>query len=279
MGISKIVGITATATLSLFIYLRGRLSPLLLFPLLHGSMVGFLAAIIAHPIVNLPLLFAKSTDGKFPWWSLVLFYPYLIPLRVYVGIRRLKSKEPVHNEVAPQLYVGGWPSSASDIPPGEPAVVDCTCELPKSPCVANLPYMCIPTWDSRAPRPQDIDVAVRWAAGKRSQNRPIFVHCAFGHGRSVAVMCALLVTLGLAEDWKDAEKIIKKSRPSIRMNTMQKQSLEEWSKIRFSTGRKSWPSIGSLLLWSETSNGDKQKTWSRYFFISVDIFLRRKKCL
>lgn len=264
MGISKIVGITATATLGLFIYLRGQLSPLLLFPLLHGSMVGFLAAIIAHPIVNIPLLFAKTTDGKFPWWSLVLFYPYLFPLRIYVGIRRMKSKEPVYSEVAPQLYVGGWPFSSSDIPPGEPAVIDCTCELPKSPCVGNLPYMCIHTWDSRAPRPQDIDVAVRWAAGKRSQNRPIFVHCAFGHGRSVAVMCALLVTLGLAEDWKDAEKIIKKCRPSIRMNILQQRSLEEWSKTRFSTVRNSEPSNGSLLLWSETSNRDKQKTWCRW---------------
>ncbi|GLJ55627.1 hypothetical protein SUGI_1194650 [Cryptomeria japonica] len=186
---------------------------------------------IDNTILSLPF---SQRKGSFPWWSLLLHYPYLFFLRLYVKLRRMITKEPVYNEVCPQLYVGGWPCSASDIPPGEPAIIDCTCELPKSPSVdnMNLSYMCIPTWDTRAPSHQDIDLAVRWAAGQRSQNRPVLVHCAFGHGRSVAVMCALLVTLGLAEDWKDAEKIIKKCRPRINMNIMQRKSLENWSKFQ-----------------------------------------------
>lgn len=59
-----------------------------------------------------------------------------------------------------------------------------------------------------------------------------------GHGRSVAVMCALLVALGLAEDWKSAEKIIKEKRPYIRMNALHRKALEEWSKDRLSTPKR-----------------------------------------
>jgi len=51
-----------------------------------------------------------------------------------------------------------------------------------------------------------------------------------GHGRSVAVMCALLVALGKAEDWKNAERLIRERRPYIHMNALQYKALEEWSK-------------------------------------------------
>lgn len=55
-----------------------------------------------------------------------------------------------------------------------------------------------------------------------------------GHGRSVAVMCALLVTLGVVDDWKNAEKLIREKRPYIRMNALHRSALEEWSKNRLS---------------------------------------------
>lgn len=56
-----------------------------------------------------------------------------------------------------------------------------------------------------------------------------------GHGRSVAVMCALLVALGITEDWKGAEKLIRDKRPYIRMNSLHHTTLEEWSKHRLSS--------------------------------------------
>lgn len=59
-----------------------------------------------------------------------------------------------------------------------------------------------------------------------------------GHGRSVAVMCALLVALGVVEDWKNAEKLIRERRPYIRMNALHCKALEEWSKDRLSSPMK-----------------------------------------
>jgi hypothetical protein len=71
------------------------------------------------------------------------------------------------------------------MPPGDPAIIDCTCEFPRLKGFSGgLPYMCVPTWDTRSPQPGDIEHAVKWACRKRDLNRPIFVHCAYGNYHS-----------------------------------------------------------------------------------------------
>jgi hypothetical protein len=58
-------------------------------------------------------------------------------------------------------------------------------------------------------------------------------------GGAFCVMCAILVALGLAEDWKQAEKIIKEKRPFIKMNFFHRKSLKEWSEHLTSAKRSS----------------------------------------
>jgi hypothetical protein len=52
-------------------------------------------------------------------------------------------------------------------------------------------------------------------------------------------MCALLVALGVVEDWKTAERLIRERRPYIQMNALHHKALEEWSKDRLSSPMKS----------------------------------------
>jgi len=54
-----------------------------------------------------------------------------------------------------------------------------------------------------------------------------------GHGRSACVVCAILVALGIAETWKDAENIIRERR-KIKMNALHRKTLEGWSNHRVS---------------------------------------------
>lgn len=231
MGISKVVAVNSTLLLGVAYSLRKRTPWLLSVPLMHATAVGFLVALSAHPTFNLVHLFCKSKDGYFPWWSHVLFYPYMYMAKGYVYARRKQTMEPVYTEVTKGIYVGGWPFQLTDIPPGNPAVVDCTCELPRSECARDLPYLCIPTWDSRAPLAKDIQLAVQWASDMHArEKRPVFVHCAFGHGRSVTVLCALLLSLGVVDSWEAANKLIKDCRPQIHMNQLQIKSFEKWLK-------------------------------------------------
>ncbi|OVA06006.1 Dual specificity phosphatase [Macleaya cordata] len=234
MGISKLIGLKATVLFFVFAFLKSSGLTLLSIPFVYASLVALLVSIASHPAINLPLLLGKSTDGSFPLWSIILFAPFLYFVRFFGLLRRLVSREPPYSEICEGVYVGGWPYSLETLPPGDPAIIDCTCELPRTRAVSQNSYLCIPTWDTRAPQPSEIESAVRWACRKKALNKPIFIHCAFGHGRSVAVMCALLVALGVAEDWKNAEKIIRERRPCIRMNSLHRKSLEEWSEHRLS---------------------------------------------
>ncbi|KAI3995133.1 hypothetical protein MKX01_031935 [Papaver californicum] len=235
MGISKLIALEATVLLSVFVFLKNLGFTFISIPFIYASLVSFLVAIASHPGINLPLLLGKTSDGKLPIWSRIIFGPFLYFVRLFGLTRRLVSKEPPYNEVCEGVYVGGWPYSLKTLPPGEPAIIDCTAELPRTLAVSHCCYFSIPTWDTRAPQPSEIESAVKWALRKRALNKPVFIHCAFGHGRSVAVTCAILVALGVAEDWKSAENIIRERRPCINMNSLHRKSLDEWSMHRLSS--------------------------------------------
>ncbi|PKU87808.1 uncharacterized protein LOC110092594 [Dendrobium catenatum] len=252
MGISKLIGLMASALFLLFLFFKRLQLPFLYIPILYSSLISFLVSIASHPYVNLPLLLGKSSDGTFPLWTTLLFGPFLFFIRIFVFLRRRMIGEPLFTEISEGLFVGGWPSSLEHLPPGNPAVIDCTCELPRSSALWHNAYICIATWDTRAPEPFQIESAVQWAFKKRALKKPVYIHCAYGHGRSVCVMCALLVTLGLAEDWKKAENMIKEKRPSINLNDLHRRNLEEWSKNRITPKRVAETALSSLFL-SNTS--------------------------
>ncbi|ONI21461.1 hypothetical protein PRUPE_2G067300 [Prunus persica] len=238
VGLSVLIGLKAAVLFFFFANLRRLGFTLLSIPFLYGSLVSMLVSLASHPSIDLPMLLGKNPDGSFPIWSIIMFSPYLYFVRFFSALRRLLSGEAPYSEICEGLYVGGWPSSPDKLPPDDPAIVDCTCELPRRPEFSGHSYLCVPTWDTRAPQPAAIESAVKWACRKRDQKRPVLVHCAYGHGRSVAVMCALLVALGVAEDWKNAEKLIREKRPYIRMNALHRRALEEWSKHRLSPSQK-----------------------------------------
>ncbi|XP_059665899.1 uncharacterized protein LOC132311810 [Cornus florida] len=238
LGISVLIAMKASALFLFFAYLSSIGFLFSSIPFLYASLVSMLVSIASHPSINLPMLLGKRTDGTFPIWSRIMFCPYLYFVELFSALRRLSSGEAPYSEICEGLYVGGWPCSPEKLPPGSPAIIDCTCEFPRNLEFSGHAYLCVPTWDTRSPQPGEIESAVKWACRKRAQKTPIFVHCAYGHGRSVAVMCALLVALGEAEDWKNAEKIIKERRPYIQMNDLHRKSLDEWSKHRLSTPKR-----------------------------------------
>ena len=78
------------------------------------------------------------------------------------------------------------------------------------------------------PTVKQIDTGVKWALEQHSAGRPVLVHCAHGHGRSLVVMCAILVVNGQAGDFLEAYKIVKAARPKVRLNARQHKALVQW---------------------------------------------------
>jgi hypothetical protein len=179
-GISRLIGLKALVLLSAAYFVHGLGMKLLALPLVYACMIALLVSIASHPSIDLPLLLGKTSSGSFPLWSWIMFSPFLLFIHLFMLFRRFVKNEPLYTEIADGVYVGGWPSSVERLPPGEPAVIDCTCELPRSSTVTETSYLCVATWDTRAPQPSQIESAVRWAVRKRSQNKPVYVHCAYG---------------------------------------------------------------------------------------------------
>lgn len=193
LGLSVLIGLKASCLFLACAFLKIVGLTLLSLPFLYASLVSLLIAIASHPSINLPRLLGKGSDGSFPIWSIVIFSPYLYFVRVFSFLRRLLSGEAPYSEVCEGVYVGGWPSSLEKLPPGDPAIVDCTCEFPRQSEFSGHPYLCVPTWDTRAPRPDEIESAVKWACRKRAQNRPVFVHCAYGMSLASPGLCSAMV--------------------------------------------------------------------------------------
>lgn len=196
MGISKAVGSMATAFLLASLYMiKSGTALIAAIPLLYDSFIAYVVTFASHPSVDLPLILGKDSAGRFPLWSKILFGPFLVFARLYVMFKRVRrrGREPVYSEIAEGLFVGGWPTSPAHLPPGNPAVIDCTCELPRSDVVDECNYLCVPTWDTRSPLPPQIEGAVQWACRLREQKKPIFVHCAFGEQTHLIASLHLLV--------------------------------------------------------------------------------------
>ena len=55
---------------------------------------------------------------------------------------------------------------------------------------------------------------------------PVFVHCAVGHARSASVVAAVVIRKGLAVDVDSAEALLRRKRPGIRLNRLQRQQVK-----------------------------------------------------
>lgn len=130
---------------------------------------------------------------------------------------RLGIKE--RTQVAPGLWVGGWPRSRSE----NEAQLDCTAELPRRGHSAN--YACVPMLDGLAVAQPALRTAVALVRAWRREGKQTLVHCAFGHGRSVAVACAVLVLDGDARTLADALAMVRATRPGARLDRHQEAAV------------------------------------------------------
>lgn len=119
-------------------------------------------------------------------------------------------------ELVPGLWVGGWPRHGAP----EYAQLDLTAELPRRG--EALRYRCIPMLDGAPPGAKQWKAAVGQAVSWRAEGLPVLVHCAYGHGRSVAVCIGVMVAEGLAPTWEDAHRVVLRVRPRAVMTGAQR---------------------------------------------------------
>jgi hypothetical protein len=163
----------------------------------------------------------------------VIFAPYLAVFYPLLVLRRTGAAlSPSiggawRTWVTPRLMLGGF-LAPGDVPElvreGVGAVVNVTRELiePRAAIEgAGLAYHEIPCWDGRAPEMDEAARGVSFIAAQIAQERKVYVHCASGVGRSVAITLSYLATCEGA-DVDEALSAMRRVRPRVSMSRTQR---------------------------------------------------------
>jgi hypothetical protein len=182
---------------------------------------AILAAAWVVYLFDAPRAFGKRADGTLPWYAWAVWWPVFVFQWIGHELARGVTSEPVANEVAPGVWVGRRPRE-DELPAGIAIVVDLCAEMPAARGVhAGREYVSVPTLDARTPSAAELAAIVDRV---QASGGPVFIHCAFGHGRSATVAAAVLVRRG-AYTLDNVEAAMKAVRPKIGLNRRQRAAL------------------------------------------------------
>jgi hypothetical protein len=199
--------------------------------LLLWPAVSFLALAAAYGGLG-PRVLGKSPRGRIPPLVVAVLLPYLLLTWMTWHVARLLSRGQAGHEVAPGVYVGRR-AFVRELPAGTTLIVDMTCEFPIPRAVAEgREYLCVPTLDGTAPPESALREVLARASGCAGN---VYIHCAQGRGRSAAVAAAILIARGTAGDVDEAEAIMRRVRPRIRLNNAQRAWVRRVSALTDST--------------------------------------------
>ncbi len=169
-------------------------------------------------------VFGKRADGTLPFWSWIGFLPLFIYLTIVWHAIRVFSREPAHNAVTEELFVGRR-LLESELEGEFNNFVDLTAEFSEPAAIRRSPsYYCFPILDGTAPTPE----ALRAAVGALGPGRT-FIHCAQGHGRTGLFALAVLLRSGVAGSVEDGLRMLTVARPGIRLNKDQHRCIQTFA--------------------------------------------------
>ncbi len=185
--------------------------------------VGYVG--VAYLLVA-PHWLGKRSDGSMHPAAGMLLLPYLGFNWLVWYVYRAARREECWNEVAPGLYLGRR-AYAHELPPKVALIIDLTAEFSEPQQPAHAGYAVLPTLDATCPSEQPLRALAERAA---AETGGVYVHCAFGHGRSALVVATVLLARGVAADADEALEIVREARPTSRLNVDQRQLLARWAR-------------------------------------------------
>jgi hypothetical protein len=198
--------------------------------LLGYASLSFLLLAMAYGGAGAVLL-GKRGDGRRSAWAWVMLAPYFLLNAVTFRLYRLFSREPAFAEVAPNLFFGrrlGAREARRAEGHGWVAVLDLAAEFPEVGPLRRLPgYRSLPVLGATAPAEEQFREAVAWLVGVVASG-PVYVHCALGHGRTACVVVAYLLSAGLVTSAAEGLRLLRASRPGVRLHRSQRQLVRKY---------------------------------------------------
>lgn len=170
-------------------------------------------------------VFGKRRDGRMAWWAIATMLPFLAAAWGAWYVRRVLMGGRCCHPVAPGLWLGRRPVSASEVPAPVRTIVDMAAEFPeRRDVIAGREYLSLPTLDNHPPPLAALRSLVDRLAGAEGD---VYIHCAAGLGRSAIVAAAVMVRRGLARDAADAVAKLSAVRAGVRLNRRQFRLLHQ----------------------------------------------------
>ncbi len=185
--------------------------------------LAFLVVAVAYATGD-ARLFGKTSHPALRTVLRVVLLPYLGLAAFVWHILRLFDRRPAYAWLASDLCVGRR-LLPDEYPPAIASIADLTCEFTERlPRNRQVEYRTFPILDGGTVR----EDALRAMASEIAKlPRPVYLHCAQGHGRSAMVGAALLLDLGLAATPEQAVAKIRAARPGGSMTRRQRAVVEQ----------------------------------------------------
>ncbi len=188
---------------------------------------SFFATGVAYAF-NAPKFWLKQPNGKIHPVSFLLLAPMHILNWVSLWLAIRLQKEPAYHEIRPGLWLGRrlLGREAEFFISNHAAVVDMTSEFSENSALLANPYLCLPLLDRTAPDVKQLEEAI-FFIGRHLPERPVFVHCAVGHGRSATVVAAWLLRQDRTPDVNAVIQEIRTIRPGVNLHREQSSVLQK----------------------------------------------------
>ncbi|MBI3589035.1 MAG: dual specificity protein phosphatase family protein [Candidatus Liptonbacteria bacterium] len=90
-------------------------------------------------------------------------------------------------------------------------------------------YIWVPVQNHTTPKHDQLEFGVSVLEKLVSIGKKIYVHCKNGHGRAPTLVAAYLIKKGRSS--AEAEKFIKSKRPTMHLEDVQRQALDDFNKV------------------------------------------------
>jgi len=173
-----------------------------------------------------PLVYAKSArTGLLPWLAWLALLPvHALNALAFGLVIRLSDEHPA-DEVLPGVLLGRRLARNEKVlleTWGARSVLDLTSEFQDPPFVRALAYRAIPVLDDAGPTSAQLHEGVAFLL---AAPKPVYVHCALGHGRSATFVAALALATGAVKDPASAVALLRTKRPGVRLSSGQRAAL------------------------------------------------------
>jgi diacylglycerol kinase (ATP) len=200
--------------------------------ILWGNVASsFFVVTVAYAGVG-PIMYRKSGNGRLPFWTLLLCWPFFLLSHLLNRITTATSQLSIADEIIDGLYLGRHCSKTEAKrlirETGIYTAIDLEAEMSESQPLRDLEQYHLLAVLDRQPVPLVVMDKGVGLLKQAMEVGPVFVHCALGRGRSVMLVIAFLLATQREDSVDNALRHVQSCRKGVYLHADQLQALEKY---------------------------------------------------